>query len=80
MPRGNYPSQQVESAEVVQVRTRDQYEGQRRAFNYVVRLSTSDMDTGEPVMVNEYRTLASDRALSTETVLNRIISLIEGAV
>ena len=78
MPRGNYPAQEVESAEVVQVRTRDQYEGQRRAYNYVVRINTTDISTGEPVMVNEYRTLASDRALSTQTVLDRIVSLIEG--
>lgn len=77
MARNNYPSQEVESAEIVQVRTRDQYEGQRRAYNYVVRISTTDIDTGEPVMVNEYRTLASDRQLSTETVLSRMIDLIE---
>jgi len=77
MARGQYPSQEVVSAEVIQVRTRDQYEGQRRGYNYVVRINTIDVDTGEPVMVNEYRTVASNQALSNETVLNRIISLFE---
>jgi len=80
MARGNYAPQEVTEAEVVQVRTRDQYEGQRRAFNYVVRVNTIDADTGEPVLVNEYRSVASNSPLSTETVLNRITELLESGL
>lgn len=79
MASGNYAPQEVVSAEVVQTRLRAQYPGQRRPYNYVVRLNTVDVDTGEPLMVNEYRTIASERQLSSETVLSRIIELIEEA-
>lgn len=77
MARGNYAPQTVESAEVVQVRNKADYPGQRRTYNYVIRISTTDADTGEPVMVNEYRTIASNRELSNSAVLSRITALIE---
>lgn len=77
MARGSYAPQEITEAEVVQVRARADYPGQRRQYSYVVRLSSIDVDTGEPVMVNEYRTVASNQSLSNETVLNRIVSLIE---
>lgn len=77
MARGSYAPQQVESAEIVQVRHKSDYPGQRRTYNYVVRVSTSDADTGEPIMVNEYRTIASNAELSSSSVLNRITSLLE---
>lgn len=79
MPNTNYAPQEVIDAEVVQTRAKADFPGQRRNYNYVVRLNTIDVDTGEPVMVNEYRSLASDRQLSSETVLSRMIELIEGA-
>jgi len=75
--RGSYAPQEVTEAEVVQIRNRADYPGQRRQYNYVIRLNTIDVDTGEPLMVNEYRTIASNQQLSNETVLNRIIGLIE---
>jgi hypothetical protein len=78
MARGSYAPQEVTQAEVVQIRTRADNAQQRRQYNYVVRLSTVDVDTGEPVMVNEYRTIASSTSLSTESVLNRIVTLFEG--
>lgn len=77
MARGSYAPQEVTEAEVVQIRNRADYPGQRRQYNYVIRLNTIDVDTGEPLMVNEYRTIASNQQLSNETVLNRIIGLIE---
>jgi hypothetical protein len=77
MARGSYAPQEVVQAEVVQIRTRADNAQQRRQYNYVVRLSTADLDTGEPVMVNEYRTIASSSPLSTESVLNRIVTLFE---
>jgi len=46
-------------------------------YNYVVRLNTVDVDTGEPIMVNEYRTIASNVELSNSSVLSRIVALIE---
>lgn len=76
---GSGPAQ-ITSAEVVNVRTRDTAPGQRRAFNYQVRLSAIDPTTGELVYENEYRTIASDRQLSTETVLNRITELFESGL
>lgn len=77
MARGNYAPQEVTSAEVVQTRIKSEFPGQRRNFNYVVRLNTVDVSTGEPVMVNEYRTIASNTELSSQTVLNRITTIIE---
>lgn len=77
MPKGEYAPQQVSNAQVVETRLKKDYPGQRRNYNYVVRLSTTDIDTGEPVMTNEYRTIASDRQLSSQTVLDRIVSLFE---
>lgn len=76
---GSGPAEII-SAEVVNVRTRDQAPGQRRAFNYQVRLSAIDPETGEVVYRNEYRTIASDRQLSTETVLSRITELFESGL
>jgi len=77
MARGSYAPQEVTEAEVIQVRAKDQYLGQRRNYNYVVRLNTVDVDTGEPIMVNEYRTIASNVELSNSSVLSRIVALIE---
>lgn len=77
MARGQYAPQEVISAEVVGVKLKDETSGQRRNFNYTVRLNTIDVDTGEPIMVNEYRSIASNVELSNQTVLNRMISLIE---
>jgi hypothetical protein len=76
---GSGPAQ-ITSAEVVNVRTRSQAPGQRRAFNYQVRLSAIDPDTGELVYNNEYRTIASDRELSTQTVLSKITELFEAGL
>jgi len=72
-----YERQEVVSAEVTSVRLKGENSGQRRNFNYTVRLNTVDVETGEPIMVNEYRTIASDRPLSQETILSRMIELIE---
>lgn len=80
MPTTNYAPQEVTSAEVVQVKTKAEFPGQRRNYSYVVRVNTVDVDTGEPVMVNEYRTIASDRPLSSETVLSRMTELLEEAL
>jgi len=66
--------------EVVEVREKAQYPGQRRNYNYVVRVSTADVETGEALMVNEYRTYASDRQVSSETVVTRMTELIEQAL
>lgn len=76
---GSGPAQII-SAEVVNVRTRNQAPGQRRAFNYQVRLSAIDPNTGELVYSDEYRTVASDRQLSSETVINRITELFESGL
>lgn len=76
---GSGPAE-ITSAEVVNVRTRDQAPGQRRAFNYQVRLSAVDPESGELIYDNEYRTIASDRQLSTETVLQRITELFESGL
>lgn len=78
MATTNYAPQEVTNAEIIQTRTKSQYPGQRRNYNYVVRIDTVDVDTGEPVMRGEYRSLASDRPLSGETILTRMIDLIEG--
>ena len=76
---GSGPAQII-SAEVVNVRTRDQAPGQRRAFNYQVRLSAIDPSSGEIVYNDEYRTIASDRQLSTQTVLAKITELFESGL
>jgi len=77
MASSPYENQEVVSAEVIMTRTKTDYPGLRRNYSYVVRLSTVDIDTGQPVMVNEYRTIANNYPLSSETVLNRMIELIE---
>lgn len=77
MARGDYNAQEVTEAEIVQVRDRADFPGQRRQYNYVVRLNTVDTSSGEPVLVNEYRSVASNQRLSTATVLNRIVELFE---
>jgi len=77
MANFSYAPQEVTSAEIVEVRTKDKYPGQRREFNYVVRINTIDAETGEPIMRNEYRSVASNSELSSSSVLNRITSLIE---
>lgn len=76
---GSGPAQ-ITSAEVVNVRTREQAPGQRRAFNYQVRLSAIDPETGELIYNNEYRTIASDRQLSNKTVIDRITELFESGL
>ncbi len=73
----SYAPQEVVSAEIVELRTKENFPGQRRNYNYVVRLNTVDVDTGDSIMVNEYRSVASDHRLSAETVLSRITELIE---
>lgn len=80
MPRDSLPPGEVTSMEVVEVREKAQYPGQRRNYNYVVRVSTADVETGEALMVNEYRTYASDRQVSSETVVTRMTELIEQAL
>ncbi len=77
MARGSYAPQEVTEAEVIQVRAKSDYPGQRRNFNYVIRLNTVDVDTGEPIMVNEYRSVASNVELTSSNALSRIIALIE---
>lgn len=77
MASNGYGPQEVTSAEVVGTRNKDDYPLQHRQYNYVVRLNTVDPDTGEPSMVNEYRTISSNVELSSSSVLNRMISLIE---
>ncbi len=77
MARGSYAPQEVTQAEVIQVRTKSEYPGQRREYNYVVRLNTVDVESGEPIMVNEYRSIASNSELSASSVLSRIVALIE---
>jgi len=80
MARGSYAPQEVTSAEVVETRAKANFPGQRREYNYVVRINTADADTGDPIMVNEYRTIASNIELSSSSVLNRIVNLIEEAL
>jgi len=80
MARGTYEPQEITSAEIVERRDRAQFPGQRRQYNYVVRLNTISADTGAPIMVNEYRSIASNQQLSAETVLNRMVELIEEAL
>lgn len=63
--------------ELVQVREKSEFPAQRRNFNYVVRVSTADAETGEPLLVNEYRTYATDTATDAETVIERLTSLLE---
>ena len=72
-----YQNQEVTSAEVVEVRVKNETNAQRRNFNYVVRLNSIDPETNEPIMVNEYRTYATDSPLDTETILRNITDLIE---
>jgi hypothetical protein len=80
MPRDSMPPGEVTSMEVVQVREKNDFPGQRRNYNYVVRVSTADVETGEPLMVNEYRTYASDRVVSSETVITRMTEIIEASL
>jgi hypothetical protein len=75
--RVGYEPQEVVSAEVVQTRPKSEFPGQRRNYNYVVLLNTVNAETGEPIMVNEYRSIASNQPLSSETVINRMVELIE---
>jgi hypothetical protein len=63
--------------EVVEVREKSNYPGQRRNYNYVVRVSTQDAETEESLLVNEYRTYASDTELSSQTIINRMTTLLE---
>ena len=80
MARSGSGPAEITSAEVVEVRNREQYPGQRRQYNYVVRLNARDPETGEALYVNEYRSVASNQQLSTETVLNRITELFESGL
>lgn len=77
MAKQDYGPVEVTSAELVQTRQKQDYPGQRRNYNYVIRFTATNTDTGEPTYVNEYRTIASDRPLSSETVLERFVNLIE---
>jgi hypothetical protein len=77
MPGDSLPPSEVVSMELVEVRNKDQFPGQRRNYNYVVRVSTQDAETGEPLLTNEYRTYASDRALSQEIIIERMVNLLE---
>lgn len=77
MPRDSMPPSEVTSMELVQVREKAQFPGQRRAFNYVVRVSTNDVETGEPILTNEYRTYATDTATDSQTVIERLTALLE---
>jgi len=63
--------------EIVEVRQKETHPGQRRNYNYVVRVSTIDAETGDPILTNEYRTFATDRALSQETIIERMTNLLE---
>lgn len=76
---GSGPAE-ITSAEIVETRLKADYPGQRRNYSYVVRINATDPDTGEPSFVNEYRTIASDRPLSSETILNRITDLFEAGI
>ena len=80
MPRDSMPPSEVESMEVVETREKENFPGQRRQHNYVVRVSTIDAETGEPILTNEYRTLASDRALSSSQVIETLTNLLEGGL
>ena len=77
MPGDSLPPSEVTNMEIVEVRTKENAPGQRRNFNYVVRVSTVDAETGEPILTNEYRTYATDRELSSGTVLERMTQLLE---
>lgn len=77
MPNKSYGPVEVTSAEVIQTRNKADYPGQRRNYNYVIRFTATNTDTGELTYVNEYRTIANDRPLSNETILQRFIDLIE---
>jgi hypothetical protein len=63
--------------ELVQVREKSEFPGQRRNFNYVVRVSTADAETGEPILTNEYRTYATDTPTDAATVIERLTNLLE---
>jgi len=63
--------------EIVEVRQKETHPGQRRNYNYVVRVSTQDAETGESILTNEYRTYATDRPLSSQTIIERMTSLLE---
>jgi hypothetical protein len=71
------PPSEVTSMEVVEVREKANFPGQRRAHNYVVRVSTIDAETGESILTNEYRTLSSDKTLSSEQVIRQLTNIIE---
>ena len=71
------PPSEVTAMEVVEVREKSNYPGQRRNYNYVVRVSTQDAETEESLLVNEYRTYASDTELSSQTIINRMTTLLE---
>lgn len=77
MPSDSLPPSEVTSIELVEVRLKSEHTGQRREYNYVVQVSTADAETGEPVLVNEYRVYASDTQLSNEVVLERMTALLE---
>lgn len=51
--------------------------GQQRNFNYVVRYSVIDNETGEMLAIDEYRTLASDSPLDEQAVIDEMTNLIE---
>lgn len=70
-------NQEVTSIELVETRTRDQNPNQRRAFNYVFKVTTQDADTGDTILQGEYRTYASSREMLEETVKQKMIDLLE---
>lgn len=80
MPHDSMPPSEVTSMELVQVREKADAPGQRRNFNYIVRVSTADAESGEPILVNEYRTYATDTATDAETVIQRLTELLEGGL
>lgn len=77
MPGDSMPPSEVTDMEVVEVREKANFPGQRRNYNYVVRVSTNDAETGESLLVNEYRTYASNTELSSQVVINRMTKLLE---
>jgi hypothetical protein len=71
--------QEVVSIVFDQLRTRDKYPGQSRAFGFVFKVSTVDSETGEPILTNEYRTYATSTTISQQTAEDRLVELIENS-
>lgn len=69
--------QEVISIVFDSLREKSKYIGQRREFSYVFKLSTVDVDTGDPVLTNEFRTYASDLPLDVRDAQFALTNLIE---